>query len=136
MNSWLAKYQVGQSTQINHTFTSQEVEVFAELSGDKNPVHLDMEYATGTRFGQRIVHGMLVAGRFSTIFGTLFPGEGAIYLGQNLRFTQPVYLNDAVTYNVTITAIRDDKPIVTFSTVATNSNGEVVITGEATILLP
>ncbi len=130
------KYEIGASVSIEHTFHAQDVEVFAQLSSDNNPVHLDEEYAAGTRFGKRIVHGMLVASRFSTIFGTIFPGEGAIYLGQNLRFTAPVYLGDTITYTVEITAIRDDKPIATFATEAVNSSGEIVINGEATILLP
>lgn len=128
-------YKVGDSAEITHVFTAREVDIFAELSGDKNPVHLDEAYASRTQFKGRIVHGMLVSSLFSTIFGTVFPGEGSIYLGQNLRFTAPVKLGAEVKARVTISAIRPDKPIATFETVCSVGD-QVVVSGDATILLP
>ncbi|MCA9522995.1 MAG: MaoC family dehydratase, partial [Myxococcales bacterium] len=100
------------------------------------PVHLNEAYAATTRFGKRIAHGMLVGSLFSTLFGTRLPGHGSIYLGQSLRFKRPVYLGDTITARVELSALREDKPIGTFRCVATNQDGEIVIDGEATLLVP
>ncbi|MFH1852805.1 MAG: MaoC family dehydratase [Candidatus Neomarinimicrobiota bacterium] len=129
-------YTIGDSATIEHVFQSQDVEVFAQLSGDNNPIHLDSDYAATTRFKSRIVHGMLVGSLFSTIFGTVFPGEGAVYLGQSLKFTAPVFLGEKITATVTLISLREDKPIGTFETICRNESGTPVIKGEATLLLP
>lgn len=130
-------FDVGQTASIQRSFGAAEVEQFAELTGDKNPVHLSEEHAAQTRFGARIVHGMLVSSLFSTLLGTVLPGEGAVYLGQTLKFRAPVYLGETVVARVEIVAVREDKPIATLRTVATKSPGdEVVVEGEAVMLLP
>ena len=121
---------------LSKAFTQAEVENFAALSLDNNPIHLDEEFAANSMFGQRVVHGMLVASLFSGILGMQLPGEGSIYLGQKLQFKAPVMVGEEVTATVEILDIRDDKPIVMLSTVATNSEGKVVIDGEAVIMLP
>ncbi len=121
---------------LTRTFTQADVAAFAALSGDVNPIHLDAAYAQTTRFERRIVHGMLVSSLFSTLFGTQVPGPGAIYLGQKLRFKAPVYPGDTITAAVELTNMREDKPIATYSTVATNQDGAVVIEGEATLYVP
>lgn len=126
-------FKVGDSVSITKTFTQEEVEHFSELSLDANPIHLDPTYAEGTIFGRRIVHGMLVASLFSGLLGNELPGEGSIYLGQTLRFTAPVHAGDEVTATVAVTHIREDKPIVTFSTTCVNAEGMVVIEGEAVV---
>ena len=136
MSDRKSKYKLGTSVTLEKTFNAQDVEIFAELTGDKNPVHLDEQYAAGTRFGKRIVHGMLISSLFSTVFGTIFPGEGSIYMGQSLKFLKPVYLGEKITAKVTLTAIRDDKPIGSFETICLDEAGDVVVTGEATLLLP
>ncbi len=136
MSDWITHYPIGATAEFIKTFTENDVKLYAGLSGDNNPVHLDEEYASGTQFQKRIVHGMLVASMFSTIFGTDFPGEGAIYLGQTLKFKAPVYLGETITAQVTVSSVRDDKPIGTFKTVAVNEKGQAVIEGEATLLLP
>ncbi len=118
------------------TFTQDDVEAFAKVTGDSNPVHLDAEYAAGTRFGQRIAHGMLAGSLFSTIFGTVEPGPGALYLGQDLKFKAPVLPGDDITATVTLEHLREDKPIATYSTIATNQRGETVISGQAVLFLP
>ncbi len=129
-------YEIGTSVTYEKTFNAQDVEIFAQISGDCNPVHLDEEFAADTRFKARVVHGMLVGSLFSTIFGTIFPGKGAIYLGQNLKFTAPIYLGEQLTARVTLVALRDDKPIGTFETICTKQDGTVALSGEATLLLP
>ena len=129
-------YHVGQSAEISKTFTEKEVSTFAQLTGDTNPIHLDAHYAEQTRFGRRIAHGMLVSSLFSTLFGTVLPGEGVLYLGQTLSFRAPVYLGDTITARVEITALREDKPIGTFRCECVNQSGETVIEGEAVLKLP
>lgn len=121
---------------LTRTFTESDVAAFAQLTGDTNPVHLNEAYASTTRFGGRIAHGMYVSSLFSAIFGTDLPGPGAIYLGQNLRFKAPVKLGDTITAKVELTKLREDKPIATFATTATNQDGEVVVEGDATLYLP
>ena len=124
---------VGNSASASKTFTNKDVEEFADLSNDNNPVHLDEEYAKLTIFGQRIVHGMLVASLFSGLLGDKLPGKGTIYLGQTLSFTGPVPIGEEVTATVEIINIRDDKPIITLRTLCVNSKGNTVIDGEAVV---
>ncbi len=124
---------VGNSASISKIFTVKDVEEFADLSNDKNPVHLDEAFAKTSIFGQRVVHGMLVASLFSGLLGEKLPGEGTIYLGQTLNFTAPVSIGEEVTASVEIINIRDDKPIVTLQTTCVNSSGQIVIEGEAVV---
>lgn len=124
---------VGQSYSMTKGFSSEEVERFAEISGDNNLVHIDKEYAENSIFHGRIVHGFLTGSLFSAIIGTKMPGPGSIYLGQNMNFKRPVYHGQTVTATVTVTEIRNDKPIVRLSTVCVNEAGETVIDGEAIV---
>src|SRR4051794_12573801 len=128
--------KAGECATISKTITDDDIRTFAELTGDNNPVHLDDEFASGTRFGRRIAHGMLSASLISTVLGTRLPGTGVVYLSQNLKFTAPVYPGDTITARVTVTNIRTDKPIATLETVCTNQRDEPVVTGEAVVLLP
>ncbi len=127
---------VGDSATLTKTFRDEDVRTFAELSGDNNPIHLDDEYAAGTRFGRRLVHGILTSGLISAILGTQLPGPGSIYIKQTINFRAPVYIGEAITATVTAKKIRDDKPIATFETVCKKKDGTVVIDGEAVLLLP
>ncbi|MDN3652366.1 MaoC family dehydratase [Thalassotalea ponticola] len=129
-------FEVGQSAQVTKRFDQQAVGQFAELSEDFNPVHLDEEYAKNTQFGGTIVHGMLVSSLISGLLGYKMPGQGTIYLGQNLSFKRPVYVGDQVTAIVTIAHIRDDKPIATVKTQVVDQHGKVCVDGEAVVLLP
>lgn len=124
---------VGQSYSMTKSFSSEEVERFAEISGDNNLVHIDKKYAENSMFHGRIVHGFLTGSLFSAIIGTKMPGLGSIYLGQNMNFKRPVYHGQTVTATVTVTEIRNDKPIVRLSTVCVNELGETVIDGEAIV---
>ncbi|HVF44797.1 MAG TPA: MaoC family dehydratase [Pyrinomonadaceae bacterium] len=127
---------VGDGAEVSKTITGEDVRAFAELTGDRNPVHLDEAYAATTRFGRRIAHGMLGASLISTVLAGELPGPGSVYLSQTLRFTAPVFLGDTVTARVTVTNVREDKPVVTLETVCTNQRGERVVEGEAVVLVP
>jgi enoyl-CoA hydratase len=125
--------KIGDRVSLSKAFTEEEVFRFAEISTDMNPLHLDKDFGRESIFGERIVHGMLVASLFSGLIGMELPGEGSIYLGQSLTFKAPVAIGEEVTASVEIIRIRDDKPIVTLRTVCVNSEGMVVIEGEAVV---
>lgn len=125
--------KVGDNASLSKAFTEEEIIQFASILEDKNPVHLDESYAAESVFGQRIVHGMLVASLFSKLLGTDIPGEGTILLGQTLSFKAPVVIGEEVTASVEIVRIREDKPIVTLHTLCVNKKGQLVIDGEAVV---
>lgn len=126
---------IGQSSSLSKRFTLEDVETFAKLSQDTNPVHLCQEYAEKSVFHNRIVHGFLSSSLFSAIIGTQLPGNGSIYLGQTLNFKKPVYHDQLLTATVTVIDIRKDKPIVKLSTICKNEQDEVVVDGEAIVKL-
>lgn len=128
--------KVGDTAALTKTVTDEDIETFAGLTGDRNPVHLDDEYAAATRFGRRIAHGMLSASLISAVLANDLPGRGTIYLSQTLRFVAPVYPGDEVTARVTVSKVREDKPLVTLETVCENQRGERLIEGEAVVLAP
>lgn len=128
--------QIGDIASISKIFSETDVQQFATLSEDRNPVHLDEEFAKNTIFKQRIVHGMLSASLFSGLLGEQLPGKGTIYLGQNLKFAAPVPIDDEVTATVEVVHIREDKPIATLRTICKDSKENIVIDGEAVVLLP
>ena len=132
---FLEELSVGQSAELVRTVGEADIEAFAEVTGDNNPVHLDADYAAKTSFGERIAHGMLSAGYISAVLGTTLPGPGAIYLSQALRFKRPVKIGDEVTARATITEIDEAKARVTFSTVCL-VNGKAVVDGEAVVMVP
>ncbi len=117
------------------TITEDDVMRFADVSGDRNPLHLDEEYASGTRFCGRIVHGMLGAGLISGVLAMQLPGPGAIYVNQSLRFAAPVRVGDEVTVRVTITGIDRPRKRVTMTTIC-RVGDRVVIDGEAELVVP
>ena len=127
--------KVGDTAARSRVISDEDVRAFAELTGDRNPVHLDEEYAARTRFGRRIAHGMLGASLISAVLANELPGRGTVYLSQTLRFTAPVFPGDTVTARVAVTKVREDKPVVTLETVCTNQRGEKLIEGEAVVLL-
>ena len=126
--------KIGDSASSTKTFTDSDVRTFAEISGDKNPIHLNEEYAAQTRFGRRLVHGILTSGMISALLGMRLPGPGSIYIKQTLNFRAPVYIGDTITATVTVAKVRADKPIVTLNTVCENQDGRVVIDGEAVLV--
>jgi len=125
--------KVGDDASISRTITEAHIVIFAGLTGDMNPLHVDAEYAAKSMFGERIAHGMLVAGLISAVLGTQLPGPNSIYLGQDLKFTAPVKIGDTVTVTVTVAEKRDDKRIIKLRTTAANQRGEMVVDGSAVI---
>ena len=126
---------VGQCSELTRTVTDADIVGFAEITGDRNPIHLNQSYAEKTSFGSRIAHGMLSAGYISAVIGTQLPGPGAIYLSQSLRFRRPVRIGDTVVARVEVAAINTSRARVTLAT-ACRVDGEVVVEGEAEVLAP
>ncbi len=125
---------VGQSVETTRVVGSGDIEAFAEVSGDSNPVHLDEAYARTTVFGARIAHGMLAAAYISAVLGMKLPGPGSIYLSQSLRFRRPVKIGDPVTTRVTVKALDAAKGHATLETVC-QVGGKTVVEGEAVVMV-
>lgn len=126
---------VGMSYEMKRSFSEEEVRLFAELSYDTNPVHLDAQYAEKSIFGQRIVPGFLTASLFSAIIGTRFPGEGSIYLSQNMKFLKPVYFNQVVVAKVSVKEIDVTKNRVLLDTCCLTEDNTLLIEGQALVKL-
>ena len=127
--------EVGMRVCYSQTVTDADIKEFAGMSGDRNPVHLDEKYAENSRFKKRIAHGLMTASYFSALFGTKIPGEGCVYVSQNLRFKRPVYMGDTVEACVEVLSVDPDKRRVFFSTVC-KVNGKIVTDGDAEIYVP
>ena len=127
---------IGDSASVSKTVTETDVYLFAGITGDLNPAHVNDEVSSKTMFKGRIAHGMLSAGFISAVLGMYLPGPGTIYLGQELKFTKPVKFGDTVTATATVVEKMDDKNIVKLETICTNQNGDVVIKGMATVMPP
>jgi 3-hydroxybutyryl-CoA dehydratase len=125
---------VGMTKSVSKTLSENDVYTYAGLIGDINPVHVNAEYAKTTRFGERIVHGMLTASFFSTLVGMLIPGADAIYLSQTCKFLLPVKFGDTITATGEVTKIIPEKRIAYMKTTVVNQRGEIVIDGEAVVM--
>lgn len=128
-----SELKIGQKASVQKTFTAADVTAFAGISLDVNPIHMSDKYAESTIFGKRIVHGILTSGLISAVLANKLPGPGTIYLGQELKFTAPVYLGDDITATVEIVEILEDKKIIKLDTTCVNQDGKKVITGLATV---
>jgi len=126
---------IGMSESYTRTVTDADIQQFAELSGDTNPLHLDDEFAANSRFEKRIAHGMLSGSYISTIVGTKLPGPGCLYRNQTLQFRAPVFIDDEVTATVTITGLEERRGLVTLDTVCRVGDTDV-IRGEAIMVAP
>ncbi|MFX1533061.1 MAG: MaoC family dehydratase [Promethearchaeota archaeon] len=127
--------EIGQSAELIRIITEEDIQKFGELSGDFNPVHFDEDWAKQTIFKSRIAHGLLSATFISTAIGMHLPGPGTIYLGQNLSFRRPVRIGDTITTRVEVIKKDDEKQRITLKTTCTNQEGELVIDGEALVML-
>ncbi|GAB4518501.1 MAG: MaoC family dehydratase [Anaerolineae bacterium] len=128
--------EIGMKASRVKTITDEDVRLFAQITGDTNPVHLDEAYAATTQFGRRIAHGMLTTSIVSAVLANDLPGPGTVYLGQEVKFKAPVYLGDTVTATVELTHFREDRGIATFRTTCTNQDDKIVLEGEAVVLAP
>jgi len=131
----LEEIEIGMSVSYSQTITDADIKFFAGISGDRNPVHLNENYANNSRFKKRIAHGMMTASYFSALFGTKIPGEGCVYTHQSLDFKKPVYINDTVEAVVTVTNVDLEKRRVKFKTVC-KVDGKIVTSGEAELYVP
>lgn len=127
---------IGDEAEITRVVTRDDVALFAVVSGDVNPAHLDDAYAASTRFKNVIMHGMWSGAQISALLGVHMPGPGTIYLSQSLNFRRPVNIGDTVTFRVTAKDKKDDKKFVTFECTGTNQDGKVVVDGEAVVMAP
>ena len=127
---------MGASARLRKIIREEDVRLFAQLSLDTNPVHLDPEFAATTRFERRICHGLLYASLVSAVIGTQLPGPGSIYLDQSLRFHKPVFWNDEIEAIVTVTRVLPERRVVLLDTRCVNQHRVLVLSGEATILVP
>lgn len=126
---------VGQEASLSNTVSEANIVAFAEISGDRNPVHLDADYAATTMFKERIAHGMLSAAYISAVFGMKLPGPGAIYMSQTLKFKAPVKIGDTVVTTVKVAELMPEKRRARFECVCT-VNDKPVVEGEAMLMVP
>ncbi|PHS33606.1 MAG: acyl dehydratase [Methylophaga sp.] len=127
--------KIGMYASYSQTITDADIKSFAALSGDNNPVHMDEEYASRSKFGKRIAHGLLSASFFSALFGTRLPGKGCVYVSQSLNFKRPVYLGDTIVATVVVTKVDKMKKRVFFDTYS-KVKTKKVIDGKAEIYIP
>jgi len=135
MGYYFEDLSVGMTSEFGKTVSEADIVLFAGVSGDTNPLHLNQAFAETTMFKSRIAHGMLSAGFISTVFGTKLPGPGCVYVSQNLRFKAPVRIGDSVTARVEVVEMNADKKRVSFKTTCLVGN-TVVIDGDAVLMVP
>lgn len=126
---------IGDSAAISKTITETDVVIFAGISLDTNPAHLDESWARQTRFGTRIAHGFLTGSLISAVLGTKLPGPGTIYLEQTLRFTKPVHIGTTIEARVEVVELGD-KGRAKLATTCTDDDGDIVVEGHATVIIP
>lgn len=126
---------LGDTGSVSKTVTEADVILYAGITGDNNPVHVNDVEAKASRFGQRIAHGMLSAGFISAVLGTCLPGKGTIYMGQTLKFLRPVHIGDTVTAIAEVMEKNDEKRQIRFKTIVKNQDDKMVIDGEAQVML-
>lgn len=127
------KYYIGQRGTFSKTLMQSDVYNFAGICGDFNPIHMDAQVAAQSCFGKQVCHGMLTASLISTVIGNIMPGNGSVYLEQNIKFLKPVYLGDTITAKVEIIAIDAEKRILTLKTDEYNQANELVVSGTAKV---
>jgi 3-hydroxybutyryl-CoA dehydratase len=131
----VAAFTPGQTASMTKTITAEDVAAFARLTGDFNPLHTDDAFARLSRFGDRVAHGMLTAGVISAVLGMHLPGPGGIYVSQSLRFRRPVHIGDTVTATAEVLSFDVGSRRLTVQTTCANQRGEVVLDGEAILLV-
>ena len=130
------RLSIGSGHEVVFAFNQEDVIQFSEITGDKNPIHLDDKYASGTLFKKPIMHGFLCGAIFSKIFGMEFPGEGSIYLSQNLKFLKPMFIEKKYIAECIVTKIDNEKNFVYFDTMIKEQTTSIqTITGTAIILV-
>jgi len=129
----VTEFRIGQSGTFSKTLTQTDVYSYAGISGDFNPVHVNEMEAKNSLFGKQVVHGMLTASLISTVIGTVMPGKGSIYLGQNLKFLKPVFFGDTITAVVTVLEIDVERSVLKLQTQEFNQYNDMVVDGTAMV---
>jgi len=129
----MSQFKVGDRKSVNIQVTDKMIRQFAEMSGDFNPIHLDDEYAKGTRFGRRIAHGMICGALISRALAMEL-GPGGIYLSQNMKFLHPVFIDDVLTIELHVATLREEKGIASIDTIVKKQTGEICVKGDAMIM--
>ena len=122
---------VGQKASRSITLTADHVEAFAEMTGDRNPLHFDEEFAAGTRFGRLVVQGGLTTGLLHALVAMDMPGRGTVFLSQNWKFTAPVFIGDTITAEAEVLSLHESKPVSQLGIRVVREDGEVVLEGES-----
>jgi acyl dehydratase len=122
--------EVGQRARRTKTITAHDVELYAEVTGDLNPLHFDAEFAARTRFGRLVAQGGITAGMLNALVAMDLPGPGTVFMSQSLRYLAPTYLGDTLTAEVEILSVKPDKPVCQLKATITNQDGTVVLEGE------
>ena len=135
INMEVTEFRIGQSGTFSKTLTQTDVYSYAGISGDFNPVHVNEMEAKNSLFGKQVVHGMLTASLISTVIGTVMPGKGSIYLGQNLKFLKPVFFGDTITAVVTVLEIDVERSVLKLQTQEFNQYNDMVVDGTAMVKL-
>jgi len=135
-NRTYEELQIDESFERTHTITEDDLKMFAAVSGDHNPLHLDATFAATTPFKQQIAHGMYSGALISAAFAMGLPGPGTIYMGQNIQFKRPIFIGDTITVKLSVKEKLGKKNEVIFDTTITNQNNKVVVAGEATVIAP
>ena len=128
--------ELGMCASLENIVSESDIQSFANITGDHNPVHRDAAYAGTTPFKNRIRHGMLTASYISAVFGMRLPGPGAIYVAQTLNFRRPVWIDERITTTVTVAELLPQKRRVRFECVCRNADGKTVLEGEAMMMVP
>jgi len=121
---------VGQKAGRSKTVTARDVELYAEITGDRNPLHFDPEFAAGTRFGRLVAQGGITSGMLNALVAMDLPGPGTVFMSQTLKYLAPTYLGDTLTAEVEVLSVKPDKPVCQLKATVTNQDGTVVLEGE------
>ena len=132
----ISEMKQGQKKEIVLNITRQDVNRFAEISGDFSPIHMDEDYAQNTKFGKCLVHGMYIGAIISRIIGMELPGKGTIYVSQNMQFKRPIFIGSRVTVGVEVKEIFEEKNRVLLQTYCLNEENKILIEGEAVVMPP
>ena len=122
--------QVGQKARRSKTVTAHDVELYAEITGDRNPLHFDAAFAAGTRFGRLVAQGGITSGMLNALVAMDLPGPGTVFMSQSLKYLAPTYLGDTLTAEVEVLAVKPGKPVCQLKATITNQDGTVVLEGE------
>jgi acyl dehydratase len=122
--------KVGQKARRSKTVTARDVDLYAEITGDRNPLHFDAAFAAGTRFGRLVAQGGITSGMLNALVAMDLPGPGTVFMSQSLKYLAPTYLGDTLTAEVEVLAVKPDKPVCQLKATITNQDGTVVLEGE------